>query len=69
MLLLKSYGRRMSALSLCLAFAFAPLFNAQADEPEVVPVDTSATPGDQPTLLPQPLEQSPATAMMIGVKP
>jgi murein L,D-transpeptidase YcbB/YkuD len=59
----------MSALSLCLAFAFAPLFNAQADEPEVVPVDTSATPGDQPTLLPQPLEQSPATAMMIGVKP
>ena len=69
MLLLKSYGRRMSALSLCLAFAFAPLFNAQADEPEVVPVDTSATPGDQPTVLPQPLEQSPATAMMIGVKP
>lgn len=69
MLLLKSYGRRMSALSLCLAFAFAPLFNAQADEPEVVPVDTSATPGDQPTLLPQPLEQSLATAMMIGVKP
>ncbi|WLI78557.1 L,D-transpeptidase [Kosakonia sp. H02] len=69
MLLMKSYGRRMSALSLCLAFAFAPLFNAQADEPEIVPVDTSATPGDQPTLLPQPLEQSPATAMMIGVKP
>ncbi|MGR4048841.1 L,D-transpeptidase [Kosakonia cowanii] len=69
MLLLKSYGRRMSALSLCLAFAFAPLLNAQADEPEVVPVDTSATPGDQPTVLPQPLEQSPATAMMIGVKP
>ncbi|WP_342321274.1 L,D-transpeptidase [Kosakonia sp. BYX6] len=69
MLLKKSYGRRMSALSLCLAFAFAPLFNVQADEPEIVPVDTSATPGEQPTMLPQPLEQSPATAMMIGVKP
>ncbi len=69
MLLRKSYGRRMSALSLCLAFAFAPLFSVQADEPEVIPVDSSATPGDQPTVLPQPQEQSPATAMMIGAKP
>jgi len=59
----------MSALSLCLAFAFAPLFSVQADEPEVIPVDSSATPGDQPTVLPQPQEQSPATAMMIGAKP
>ncbi|WP_039056341.1 L,D-transpeptidase [Enterobacter sp. Bisph1] len=69
MLLKKSYGRRMSALSLCLAFAFAPLFSVQADEPEIVPVDSSATPGDQPTVLAQPQEQSPATAMLIGVKP
>lgn len=69
MLLMKSYGRRMSTLSLCLAFAFAPLFNAQADEPEVVPVDSSATLGDQPTLLSQPLEQSPATAMLAGLQP
>lgn len=69
MLLKKSYGRRMSALSLCLAFAFAPLFSAQADEPEVVPVDSSATLGDQPTVLSQPLEQSPATAMMAGLRP
>ena len=69
MLLKKSYGRRMSALSLCLAFAFAPLFSVQADEPEIVPVDSSATPGEQPTVLPQPQEQSPATAMLIGVKP
>jgi murein L,D-transpeptidase YcbB/YkuD len=69
MLLMKSYGRRMSALSLCLTFAFAPLFNAQADEPEVIPVDSSATQGDQPTALAQPLEQSPATAMMAGLSP
>ena len=71
MLLKKSYGRRMSTLSLCLAFAFAPLFSAQAlaDEPEVVPVDSSATLGDQPTALSQPLEQSPATAMMAGLQP
>ncbi|WP_437888109.1 L,D-transpeptidase [Phytobacter sp. V91] len=69
MLLTKSYGRRMSALSLCLAFAFAPLFNVQADEPEVVPVDSSATTGDQPTALTQPLEQSRATAMMAGLTP
>lgn len=69
MLLMKLYGRRMSALGLCLAFAFAPLFSAQADEPEVVPVDSSATLGDQPTSLSQPLEQSPATAMMAGLRP
>lgn len=69
MLLLKSYGRRMSALSLCLAFAFAPLFSAQADEPEVVPVDSTALPGEQPTALLQPLAQSPATAMMAGLTP
>ncbi|MGG7447932.1 L,D-transpeptidase [Kosakonia oryzendophytica] len=69
MLLEKLYGRRMSALSLCLAFAFAPLFSVQADEPEVIPVDSSATQGDQPTVLAQPLEQSPATAMMAGVAP
>jgi murein L,D-transpeptidase YcbB/YkuD len=69
MLLKKSYGRRMSTLSLCLAFAFAPLFSAQADEPEVIPADSSATQGDQPTALSQPLEQSPATAMMAGLQP
>lgn len=69
MLLEKLYGRRMSALSLCLAFAFAPLFSVQADEPEVVPVDSTATPGEQPTALPQPLEQSPATAMLAGIAP
>ncbi|QEM92255.1 L,D-transpeptidase [Kosakonia radicincitans] len=69
MLLKKLNGRRMSALSLCLALAFAPLFSVQADEPEMVPVDSSATPGDQPTVLQQPQAQSPATAMLIGVKP
>lgn len=69
MLLMKSYGRRMSALGLCLTFVLAPLFNAQADEPEVVPVDSSATAGDQPGLLPQPLAQSPVTAMMAGLAP
>jgi len=68
-MLQKLYGRRMSALSLCLAFAFAPLFSVQADEPEVIPVDSFATTGEQPAQLPQPLEQSPATAMMAGVAP
>jgi Uncharacterized protein conserved in bacteria, COG2989 len=69
MLLKKLNGRRMSALSLCLTLAFAPLFSVQADEPEIVPVDSSATPGDQPTVLQEPQAQSPATAMLIGVKP
>ncbi|MGP3593010.1 L,D-transpeptidase [Vagococcus sp. WN89Y] len=68
-MLQKLYGRRMSALSLCLAFAFAPLFSVQADEPEMIPVDSSATTGEQPAQLPQPLEQSPSTAMMAGVTP
>lgn len=67
MLLNKMKGRRMSALSLCLAFAFAPLFNAMADEPEVVPTDSTATMGEQPTALLQPLEQSTATAVMAGI--
>lgn len=68
MLLKKIRGRQLSALSLCLTVIFAPLFNAQADEPEVVPVDSSATMGEQPTSLSQPLEQSPATAIMAGIK-
>lgn len=65
-MLKKMNGRRVSALSLCLAFAFAPLFNAMADEPEVVPSDSSATMGAQPTTLSAPLEQSRATAVMAG---
>lgn len=48
---------------------FAPLLTARADEPEIVPTDSSATTGAQPTSLSQPLEQSPATAIMAGIKP
>ena len=69
MLLKKKCGRQLSALSLCLAVMFAPLLTAQADEPEIVPTDSSATTGAQPTSLSQPLEQSPATAIMAGIKP
>ena len=69
MLLKKKCGRQLSALSLCLAVMFAPLLTAQADEPEIVPTDSSATTGTQPTSLSQPLEQSPATAIMAGIKP
>ena len=69
MLLKKECGRQLSALSLCLAVMFAPLLTAQADEPEIVPTDSSAATGAQPTSLSQPLEQSPATAVMAGIKP
>ena len=69
MLLIKTHGRQLSALSLCLAVIFAPLFNAQADEPEVVPSDSSATTGVTPVSLSQPLDQSPATALMAGITP
>jgi len=65
----KSYGRRLSALSLCLTLAFAPLFNAQADEPELVPTDSSATPGDSSQVLAQADGQAPAVAMMAGIQP
>ena len=69
MLLKKNRGHQLSALSLCLAVMFAPLLSAQADEPEIVPTDSSATMGAQPTSLSQPLDQSPATAIMAGIKP
>ncbi len=48
MLLKKKESRRVSALSLCVALTFAPLFNAMADEPEVIPTDSSASMGVQP---------------------
>ncbi|MBC6555569.1 L,D-transpeptidase [Citrobacter braakii] len=69
MLLNKMYGRRLSAISFCLAVTFAPLFNAQADEPEMIPGDSSASVSEQPTALSQPQVQSSATAIMAGVQP
>ncbi|MDA8479225.1 L,D-transpeptidase [Citrobacter sp. Awk 4] len=69
MLLNKIYGRRLSAISLCLVVIFAPLFSVQADEPEMIPGDSSATLSEQPTALSQPQAQSPVTAMMAGIQP
>mgnify|MGYP000240478594 FL=1 len=69
MLLNMMCGRRLSAISLCLAVTFAPLFNAQADEPEMIPGDSSATVSEQPTALSQPQAQSSATAIMAGIQP
>lgn len=68
MLLNKMCGRRLSAISLCLAVTFAPLFNAQADEPEMIPGDSSATVSEQPTALSQPQGQSFVTAVMAGIQ-
>lgn len=68
MLLNKMCGRRLSAISLCLAVTFAPLFNAQADESEMIPGDSSATVSEQPTALSQPQGQSFATAVMAGIQ-
>ena len=64
----KLYGHRLSALSLCLTLVFAPLFSAQADEPELVPTDSSATQGDISPALSQADGQSPAVAMMAGIQ-
>ncbi|HBC5290096.1 TPA: L,D-transpeptidase [Citrobacter koseri] len=69
MLLNKICSRRLSAISLCLAVTFAPLFSVQADEPEMIPGDSSATVSEQPTALSQSQAQSPATAVMAGIQP
>ena len=69
MLLKNAVYRRLSALSVCLAFAFAPLFSVQADEPELVPTDSSATMGENATALVQPATESDTVAMMAGLKP
>ncbi|MFP2506456.1 L,D-transpeptidase [Buttiauxella gaviniae] len=69
MLLTKLHGFKLSALGYGLALSFAPLFMAQADEPAVVPSDSSAV-SIEPTSSPdQPLPQSAATATMVGVLP
>ena len=69
MLLNKMCFPRLSAISLCLTVTFAPQFNAQADEPEMIPGDSSATVSEQPTALSQPQAQSSATAIMAGIQP
>lgn len=63
------YGRRLSALSLSLMLTFAPLFSVQADEPELVPTDGSATLGDASQVLTQVDGLSPAVSMMAGGQP
>ncbi|EDZ4551537.1 L,D-transpeptidase [Salmonella enterica] len=65
MLLNKMCGRCLSAISLCLAVTFAPLFNAQADEPEMIPGDSAVAATDQAG----PQKQSAATAIMAGIQP
>ncbi|ELQ5082371.1 L,D-transpeptidase [Salmonella enterica] len=65
MLLNKICGRCLSAISLCLAVTFAPLFNAQADEPEMIPGDSAVAATD----LAGPQKQSAATAIMAGIQP
>ena len=69
MLLKKRYGCPLSALSLSLTLAFAPLFNVQAEEPEVVPTDSSATLGELSSALSQSVGQSAAVAKMAGEQP
>ncbi|SQI25849.1 L,D-transpeptidase YcbB [Salmonella enterica subsp. arizonae] len=69
MLLNKMCGRRLSAISLCLAVTFAPLFNAQADEPAMIPGDSSAAAIGQAGALAQPQKQSAATAILAGIQP
>lgn len=65
MLLNMMCGRQLSAISLCLAVTFAPLFNAQADEPEVIPGDSPVAVSEQGEALPQ----AQATAIMAGIQP
>lgn len=69
MLLTQKNGRRLSAVSLCLTLTFAPLFTAFADEPEVVPSDSTALPAEPSPVLQHPGSQSAAMASLIGVQP
>jgi hypothetical protein len=68
MLLKKRYGRPLSALSLSLALAFAPLFNVQAEEPEVVPGQLRDA-WRALVALAQSDGQSPAVAKLAGEQP
>ncbi|MEB0948842.1 L,D-transpeptidase [Citrobacter sedlakii] len=67
MLLNQFGGRRLSAFSLCLAVTFAPHFNVQADEPEVIAGGSPVVANEQS--LAQPQAQSAATAVMAGLQP
>ncbi|HDS1234282.1 L,D-transpeptidase [Pluralibacter gergoviae] len=69
MLLNKSKGLRLSALSFALTLIFAPLYDAQAEEPALVPADGSATPGDTAPVMTQSEGLTPAVAMMVGIQP
>lgn len=66
MLLKNMHGFRVSTLGYFMALSLAPLFTAQAQEPAMVPSDSSTLQAQQPTMLEQPLAQSAATATMAG---
>jgi len=66
MLLKNLRGRRLLALSVCLGLGVAPLFSVQADEPEAVPMDSSAQSVEQPGVLVQPLAPSAAMVALSG---
>ena len=58
MVLKNMHGFRRSALYVCLALSIAPLFNAYADEPELIANDSITT------LSAQPLALSPGMAFL-----
>lgn len=66
---MKLNSRRISALSWCIALGLAPLCTAQADEPEIIPSDSSAVIAAAPTDASQSLPMSPAMAGLLGRAP
>lgn len=66
---MKLNSRRISALSWCIALGLAPLFTAQADEPEVIPSDSSAVVAPAPTDTQGSLPMSPAMNGLLGRAP
>ena len=69
MLLKNLQGRQLLAVSMCLALGVAPLFTVQADEPEAVPMDSSAQSVEQPAVLVQPLASSTAMVALSSAEP
>lgn len=66
---MKLNSRQVSIVSWCVALGLAPLFNAQADEPEIVPSDNSVAATPAPTDIQQPIATSPAMAGLMGIRP
>lgn len=69
MLLNKWYGRRIGVAGICLTLGMVPLLSAQADEPELVPQDSSAQVSESSAVFAQSIEPSEVMRTLSGEVP